>query len=148
MKAQQTQNKVLYRSTTDKVIAGVCGGLAQTFGIDSTIVRLLFLVASAFGGTGLMLYAILWIVIPTEKNLSKSVNDTLHDNFEEVKETASNFGKRMKTEDNNKMLLGILIIGMGVVFLMNNFGYHFISIGRLWPVFIIAIGFMMITRKR
>ncbi len=148
MKAKQNKHKVLYRSTTDKVIGGVCGGLAEAFGIDAIIVRLIFLMAFVFGGTGFVLYLILWIVIPTEKNLTKSVNDTIHDNFEEVKETASNFTKQIKTDDNNKMFFGFLVIGVGVIFLMNNFGFRFINMSRLWPVFVIALGFMMISRKR
>jgi phage shock protein PspC (stress-responsive transcriptional regulator) len=148
MKAKQNQHKVLYRSTTDKVIGGVCGGLADAFGIDATIVRLIFLLAFVFGGTGLILYLILWIVIPTEKNLTKSVNDTIHYHFEQDKETASNFTKQIRTDDNNKAFVGFLVIGVGVIFLMNNFGFRFINMSRLWPIFVIAIGFMMISRKR
>lgn len=148
MKAKEKQNKILYRSETDKVIGGVCGGLAETFGIDSTLVRLVFLVAFIFGGTGLLLYLILWVIIPTKKNISKSVNDTIHENIEELKETANNFGKNIKTDNNNKMFIGIVVIAMGIIFLMNNFGYHLISISKLWPLVIIALGFMMISRKK
>jgi phage shock protein PspC (stress-responsive transcriptional regulator) len=148
MKAKEKQNKILYRSETDKVIGGVCGGLAETFGIDSTLVRLVFLVAFIFGGTGLLLYLILWVIIPTKKNISKSVNDTIHENIEELKETANNFGKNIKTDNNNKMFIGIVVIAMGIIFLMNNFGYHLVSISKLWPLVIIALGFMMISRKK
>ncbi|MBP7119071.1 PspC domain-containing protein [Candidatus Woesebacteria bacterium] len=148
MKAKEKQNKILYRSETDKVIGGVCGGLAETFGIDSTLVRLVFLVAFIFGGTGLLLYLILWVIIPTKKNISKSVNDTIHENIEELKETATNFGKNIKTDNNNKMFIGIVVIAMGIIFLMNNFGYHLVSISKLWPLVIIALGFMMISRKK
>lgn len=148
MKAKEKQNKILYRSETDKVIGGVCGGLAETFGIDSTLVRLVFLVAFIFGGTGLLLYLILWVIIPTKKNISKSVNDTIHENIEELKETATNFGKNIKTDNNNKMFIGIVVIAMGIIFLMNNFGYHVVSISKLWPLVIIALGFMMISRKK
>lgn len=148
MKAKDKQTKILYRSESDKVIGGVCGGLAETFGLDSTIIRLIFLIAFIFGGTGLLLYLILWVVIPTKKNISKSVNDTIHDNIEELKETATNFGKNIHTDNNNKMFIGIVVIAVGIIFLMNNFGYHFISISKLWPLLVIALGFMMISRKK
>lgn len=57
-------NKRLTRSSTDKKIAGVCGGLAEYFGIDSTLVRLLFVLVALLPGPGLLLYIILWIIMP------------------------------------------------------------------------------------
>ena len=56
--------KKLYRSTTDKKIAGVCGGFAQYFGIDSTILRLALVLFSLAGGAGVLFYIICAIVIP------------------------------------------------------------------------------------
>ena len=55
----------LYRSGREKVIAGVCGGLAEYFGIDPIITRLLFLIF-LFAGFGLLVYIIAWIFIPTK----------------------------------------------------------------------------------
>lgn len=48
----------------DKKIAGVCGGIAEYFGVDPTVIRLLWLVAFFFFGTGLFAYLVCWIVIP------------------------------------------------------------------------------------
>ena len=56
--------KKLYRSVTDKMLAGVCGGLAEYFAIDPVIVRLIFVLAVIFGGSGILAYIILWIIIP------------------------------------------------------------------------------------
>ena len=56
--------KKLMRSSTDKKIAGVCAGLADYFDLDPTIVRVVWLLASLCAGTGLLLYVILWIVLP------------------------------------------------------------------------------------
>ena len=60
--------KKLYRSRTDKTISGVCGGLGKLIGIDPTIVRVVFAVASFFSGgfPGLILYVILACIIPEE----------------------------------------------------------------------------------
>jgi phage shock protein C len=59
----------LYRSQTQRMLAGVCGGLAEYFNIDATVVRVLFLILAVFGGSGLVLYLVLWIVVP---NASKA----------------------------------------------------------------------------
>jgi phage shock protein C len=54
----------LTRSTTDRVIAGVAGGIAQRFGVSSTLVRLGWVVSVFFGGFGVLAYLILWIALP------------------------------------------------------------------------------------
>lgn len=56
--------KKLYRSVTDKKIAGVCGGVAEYFGIDSTFVRLAFAALVIFAGTGVLAYILCAIIIP------------------------------------------------------------------------------------
>lgn len=62
-------NKRLTRSTDNKIIAGVCGGLAEYFGIDAVIVRLIFVVLLLPGGLpGFLPYVILWIVVPKKGN--------------------------------------------------------------------------------
>ena len=61
-----SSSKKLYRSLIDRKIAGVCGGLGQYFGIDPTLVRLLFVLGLIFVGGTLLAYIILAIVIPEE----------------------------------------------------------------------------------
>jgi phage shock protein C len=56
--------KKLYKSSTDKKLAGVCGGLAEYFNIDSTLVRLGWVVFSLLGGSGLLAYIIAAIIMP------------------------------------------------------------------------------------
>jgi phage shock protein PspC (stress-responsive transcriptional regulator) len=56
--------KKLYRSKTDRKIAGICGGLAEYFNIDPTIVRLLFVLGLIFVGGTFWAYIIMWIVVP------------------------------------------------------------------------------------
>jgi phage shock protein C len=54
-----------FRSRSDRMMAGVAGGLAEEFGLPTTIVRLGFVLLTIFtGGTGLILYAVLWFVMP------------------------------------------------------------------------------------
>ena len=62
-------NSQLVRSNNDKVLAGVCGGLARYFNIDTTIVRLVFVLAVLLGGVSPLVYVVLWIVMPQESAL-------------------------------------------------------------------------------
>ena len=61
-----TEPQRLYRSRTDRVIGGVCGGLAQFFSIDVTIIRLLFVIAALFGGSSLLVYLVMLLIVPEE----------------------------------------------------------------------------------
>ena len=58
--------KKLYRSRKDTKIAGVCGGIAEYFNVDSNIIRLLAVLTVFFGGGGIIVYIIAWIIIPLE----------------------------------------------------------------------------------
>ena len=62
-------DKKLYRSESDKKIAGVCGGLAEYIGVDVTIIRLIWALAVIFGGTGLFAYLIAALIIPAESDV-------------------------------------------------------------------------------
>ena len=72
-----TENvKKLYRSTSDRMIAGICGGLGEYFGIDSTLVRLIFVFGAIFTGSALFwAYIIMLIVVPEETVASEAVVD-------------------------------------------------------------------------
>jgi phage shock protein C len=58
--------KRLERSRTEKMIGGVCGGLAAYFGVDATLVRVLLVFVTILGGAGVPLYAVLWVIMPLE----------------------------------------------------------------------------------
>ena len=60
------RTRTLYRSRTNRQIAGVCGGLSEYFHLDATLIRVIFVVLAVVGGSGLLLYLILWAVIPEE----------------------------------------------------------------------------------
>jgi phage shock protein C len=54
----------LYRSRNQRMLAGVCGGLAEYFDLDATLIRVLFLVLAVFGGSGLVIYVVMWLIVP------------------------------------------------------------------------------------
>lgn len=58
------QTKRLMRSRNDRMIAGVCGGLGEYFGIDPTLFRIAFALSLFVGGSGFVLYIVLWLVMP------------------------------------------------------------------------------------
>ncbi len=71
-----SNDKQLTRSTDDRWIAGVCGGLSEYFGIDSTLIRIIFVLVTlifSFVIGGLIIYAILWILMPEAKNPAAKV---------------------------------------------------------------------------
>lgn len=72
------EKKKLYLSDTDKKIAGVCGGIAEYFDIDSTLVRLLLVLFSMIVGSGVFAYIIAWLVIPKRPDYR---NYTDYNNF-------------------------------------------------------------------
>ena len=63
--------KKLTRSTSDRKIAGVCGGLAQYLNIDPTVVRIIFLIALICGTVGFWVYLIVWICAPEDNLLNQ-----------------------------------------------------------------------------
>jgi phage shock protein C len=60
------QTRKLYRSKTNRKLAGVCGGLAQYFNLDATLIRVLFVALAVLGGSGLVIYLAMWILVPKE----------------------------------------------------------------------------------
>ena len=143
----------LTRSETDRMIAGVAGGLGEYFHIDSTLIRLLFILVTIFGGSGILIYIILWIVIPSKSCcVGVSSDEAIKENVEEIKEkaqhVASDFQKTAK-DGNSRMLWGIFIVALGILFLFNNFNiFSFLSFAKLWPVVFIVLGLAILLKKQ
>ena len=119
-------NKKLYRDPDDTIIAGVCSGLAAYFGIDSVIVRLIFAVSIFFGGTGVLAYLILWLVMPEAKSSSQKIEMRGHPVT--LKKIEENIREGIKKYDENDRgwvkkvisapfrFLAVLFSGFKVVF--------------------------------
>ena len=73
----------LYRDETDKILGGVCSGLANYLRVDPTIVRLVFALISFGAGTGILLYILLWVILPSKSLLNTSSTKRLYRNPEE-----------------------------------------------------------------
>jgi phage shock protein C len=68
MSSSSSQSRKLQLSDEDKVIAGVCGGLAAFTGIDPWIIRIGFIVLTLLGGHGVLVYLALWLLLPRRSN--------------------------------------------------------------------------------
>jgi phage shock protein PspC (stress-responsive transcriptional regulator) len=139
--------KRLYRSESDQVVAGVAGGLAQYFDIDSTLVRIAFTFFFLAGGSGILAYILLWIVVPTESSLKSK--DYIQANANEIKTKAQNLASNLNhTHKNSPNTTAIIIIILGFFFLFSNFGlFQWLDLGKLWPLFIIALGIHLLSKK-
>jgi phage shock protein C len=115
----------LYRSATDKVIGGVCGGLAHYFNIDPALVRLAFVVFALTGGAGVLLYIVLWIAVPVgEGTPAIALGDRGHE------------------------MLATVLIAIGALWLLANFGaFTFIDWRFAWPLVLIAAGGALLLRR-
>lgn len=67
----------LYRSN-DRVLAGVCAGIAEWAGLEAKLVRIIWLVGLLFGGFSIVLYVVLWIIMP-QKSAAKSYSDRMNE---------------------------------------------------------------------
>lgn len=138
-------SKKLYRSTRQSVLAGVCGGLAEYFNIDVTIVRLVWLLCTfATAGTGLLLYILAAIIIPKGDNYDSTI--VVDENGNETVVDDHGDGTMKK---NTILVIGIALIIVGGISLMKNiFPLQFIwneLKGYFWPVVLIAAGLLVIV---
>lgn len=156
--------KRLYRSRSDRMISGVCGGLAEYFNADPTIVRLIAVLLVFLNGVGILAYLIMAIVVPLEGSKRAAPKNTIKENVEEIKETATELGREIRStfaEDNDKPeaenkthqrgrnIIGIILIVLGVLFLLGSFNLlWWLRWGNLWPLILVAIGALIIISAR
>ena len=71
MKTMENNVRKLTRSTTDRRIAGVCGGLANYLTVDPVVLRIIFLISLVFGGLGFWAYLVIWLIAPEDNRLNQ-----------------------------------------------------------------------------
>lgn len=137
-------NKKLYRSNKQRVLAGVCGGLAEYFDIDVTIFRLIWAVTFFMGGVGLLLYILAAIIIPKDDNTFDTV---IID--EDGNETFVSGKRDTPNEKNNSLLFlgGFLIVIGGLILFDKVFPFRWLwneikDFG--WPVLLILGGILIL----
>jgi len=156
------EQKRLYRSKTNRIIAGVCGGLGEYLGIDPVLIRLVFVLLAIAGGCGILLYIIAWIIIPIEGAEACCDRGEMKENVkkaaDEMKDKAETFASEIKKavheknwheHDHNhgtgRLGCGLLILAFGAVALISNI-IHVNLWQDFWPIVIIIIGLTLIIR--
>ncbi|NNM35033.1 MAG: PspC domain-containing protein [Gemmatimonadetes bacterium] len=120
----------LSRSTIDRVIAGVAGGIGRHWGIDVTWVRLGFAVATLFWGLGPVVYALLWITLPElayDENDEEQINPPL-------------------ATESPQTVIGIVLVSLGLLMLWWKF-LTWVSIRLVVAVALIAVGAFLLKRR-
>ncbi|MGD0339538.1 MAG: PspC domain-containing protein [Bacteroidota bacterium] len=129
--------KRLYKSRRDRMIDGVCAGVAEYFGVDPTILRILWVLSIFIGGIGFFLYIAGMIIMPANPEHLASPE----------------IGAVVKTSHRNQRFWGMMLIVLGLCILLTNLGvlgflhmWH-ISWTFLFAVFLITMGFFLIFRS-
>jgi phage shock protein C len=86
----------LRRSTSDRMVAGVASGIATVLKVDPVIVRLAFLVLALLNGSGVLLYLLMWLLIPSESSVSDLPRDQVRENAAELKGSVEDLLSRIR----------------------------------------------------
>ena len=150
--------KRYFRSKTDRVFAGVCGGLAEYFAIDPLLIRLLFVVLAFAGGGGVLIYIILWIVAqekPGSYNKAEDPSTTESQQppskepqriYENQQPSQPSLPESRHHRPHRGLIGGLVLITLGVLFLVDEF-IPSVNFGDLWPVLLVVIGIGLLIRS-
>ena len=153
--------KKLHKSSTDKAIAGVCGGIAEYFGIDSVIIRLIFVLLALGVGSGVLIYVVCAIVMPDERKAAERAAYTYSENgngfYQDraANNDYSNYTYYNETNDNPKPQkrvsthqgVGIVLIVIAAFILIRYFVPK-IPDPIMAAGFLLLIGLYLIFRKK
>jgi phage shock protein PspC (stress-responsive transcriptional regulator) len=142
----------LFRSSTDKMLGGVCSGLGTYLRIDVTIVRLFFVVLTMAGGFGPLLYLILWIVLPVEGHVFQG--KTPEFDGEDFKDRAGmvrdDFVNAVRSPNQNTIrFIGIALVLAGGFMILKQFNISWLSwlnSGVVWAALILIAGIALLVR--
>ena len=127
-----SNNKRLQRDLQNKVLGGVCSGLGNYFDMDPTFWRILFFVLFLFGCSGLLIYVILWIAMPSAKFEPGAATPP--------QETSADDARKKK---NSSMAAGLTLIGIGILCLLARYVPQ-INWHTAWPILLIVLGLILI----
>lgn len=155
----------LYRIVNGKVIGGVAGGIAEFFGVDPTIIRIIFILLTIMGGGGLLIYIVLWIVVPEKYNIyppyttysSSGPATPPTSSASGVGETYEGYAtgtapkpfivesEPPKSKIDGSLIAGLVLILIGGFFLFDKV-FPQISFSDFWPLLLVLIGLLMIAK--
>lgn len=142
----------LKRSTKQRMIAGVAGGLGEYFLIDPLIFRLIFIILAFSNYPSAIVYLALWFLIPSgdseRKDLDTAVKDTVNEISVTAKDIGSNVSKSVNSTEN-RIVLGIVIV-LGFAYWVRSYSWfrNLYSWDFLIPLALILFGIILIFRNR
>ena len=157
--------KKLQRNEQDKILAGVCSGLAEYFDVDVTWIRVAFAVAVLAGLSGILAYIVLWIAVPAKPfvpgNFQTPYNkgaygtdyrvyeDRNDPNYYNNAYTTPEFPVQAKKSGNGRMIVGLIMVGFGAFFLLDEFNVipYWFDFDKLWPLVFIIPGILIISKN-
>lgn len=134
------------RSRQNRILGGVAAGLAEYLSIDPLVVRILFVVSGFFSGIGILLYLIMWIVIPEEKLINFSATDNIN-NPDSTSDSGINFTMPQKKNNNGQLIFGIILILVGVFFLGVEV-FSLLNFEDLLPILLVGFGIYLLWNSK
>lgn len=131
--------KKLKRSSTNKVIGGVCGGLGDYFDVDPVFVRILFVLLAVTTGVGFVAYFVAWIIMPKDEKFVEAAYSNSNSNHIKV--------EKKEYASWNRYLPGLILIGIGL-FLLAKDNIFWFDWEEFWPLALIVIGVVLIFKKK
>ena len=145
-----SNNNRVERSRSNRVLGGVCAGLADYFNFDVTLMRVLFVVAVMCYSFGFWLYVILWLVLPSENPLGRGQTQTQaqtsYDDTIDITPQDEKTEKDEKKAVNGALIASLVLIFIGFVALADNF-LSITWLWKLWPVSLIVIGVVILINS-
>ena len=135
----------LYKSGTDRMLSGVSGGIAEYLDIDSTFVRIAWVIVGFLtAGFAIIAYVVLVIIVPECPEETPVQNEEAGDRPVAPEEAA---GARERGRQRG-VIFGAVLVAVGGLFLAHNFGlFDWFDFGRFWPVVLILLGLLLIVRR-
>ena len=136
--------KRIYRNQREKVIGGVCSGIAEYFDIDVAWVRLGFVLGAFLDGVGVIAYLIAWIVFPRDERTAPQVDEDRKKTTDSGTKTSSRKAwEGMGSGSRNA--LGVVLVLLGVLFFLDQ-NFYWFGFDTFWPVILIGIGAYLLVR--
>lgn len=130
------------------MLFGVAAGIADYFNIDPVIIRLIFVLLTISGGAGVLLYIVGIFIIPDESEKNNiSGTDNIKKRVETVAEEIKNTSSDQRVAWRSEQIFGFILVILGFMFLSQMF-WPWFNAWRLWPLFIIFIGLIMLIRTK
>jgi phage shock protein C len=143
----------LERSRTNRVISGVCGGIAEYLDIDATFVRVVMVILAFPFGVGILIYFVLLFLMPNPGEPTPFVRSAATDQPMAVDPAhpATPVTPRVvdpAVMERRRNAIGLLLVAVGGVFLLGNMGaFRFVDWHYIWPVVLIAVGVYLVAQR-